>query len=296
MKPTDWVIEDLERKRRISIPLGVKEFKNRDRLDSMVAKKNIEMLSLFFSKESNFDFNALELMNDELKIKRKVSEGDLFFINNLVKEIKAHGGFETPLTNSIGSLLQVEETFKEAPIKKLPKNILVVLMLWSYLTMIESCISDISELFYRIAKVYNDKKYLKLYEHLLKEGYHPMFGQIKKTALRLKLIRPQDKTFLDHRTLRGYIAHANLYYDSVRDKIIFPHDEELTWDKFEEEYKRVHDFFKELIFKLNDEDTDIKSTADKLRKGLYHQYLKLARSGGTKKLWKSDKKLPWELK
>jgi hypothetical protein len=56
----------------------------------------------------------------------------------------------------------------------------------------------------------------------------------------------------------------------------------------------VYDFFKELIFNINDNNSDLKSTAEKLRKGLAREYRKLARSGATKKLWKSHEKLPWE--
>lgn len=293
-KPIDWVIEDLESKRRVPIPVGVKDFKNRDRLDSIISKKNLEALNLFFDKPENFNFESLEFLNEELKKDRKVSQDDIDFIQNLVKEIKKYGGIEQPLTNSVGSFLQIEETFSGVDLTTLPKRIRIALLLWSYLTVIESCISDLSEIFYKIARGKNDQKYITLYEGSLERGEHPMFGQLRRTALRWNLVKPQHITFLTSNNLRDYIAHANLYYDGERDKILLPHGEELTLKKFEEEYVRIHDFFKELIFRINDNNADIKSTADKLRKVLAREYLKLVRSGGTKKLWRSHNKLPWE--
>lgn len=296
MKPIDWVLDDLERKRRVPIPIGVKEFKNRERLDKIIENKNLEALNLFFSTEKNFDFSSLDFLSVELKVKRNVSKADKFLINKLVEQVKLHGGFESPVTNSIGSLLQIEEAFQGVDIRSLPRNVSVVLMLWSYLTIIESCISDLSEMFYKISKGKEDQKYIRLYDKAFEKGEHPMFGQLRKTALRWKLMKPQDKNFLNSNTLRKYIAHANLYYDSIRNKIIMPQSQELSWEDFEKEYERIHDFFKELIFRLNDDSNDVKASAEKIRKGMAHEYLKLVRSGGTKKLWRSQRKLPWEIR
>jgi hypothetical protein len=294
VKPIDWIIKDWERRRRVPIPLGVTQFKNREMLDRVIESKNIEGINLFFNNPANFDFSSLNILSEELQKSRNVSREDSDFIDKLVIEIKSAGGFNEPLTNSVGSFLQVEETLTEMPLTQLPKRMRIAILFWSYLTIIESATSDLSELFYRISLNKKDKKYINVYEEYLKKGEHPLFSHLRKAALRWNLIKPQETTFLNSNNLRNYISHANLYYDSIRDKILLPNQEELTFIKFEEEYLRVYDFFKEFIFKLNDKNADLASTAEKLRKSLAKSYLKLVRSGATKKLWKSQKKLPWE--
>ena len=134
---------------------------------------------------------------------------------------------------------------------------------------------------------------MKDFEEALNKGEHLLLGTLKKYAVLWELTKKEDITFLNSNNLRNEIAHANIYYDSERDKLLMRGRKELTFDQFFEELGRVHHFFMELIYQLNNNQEDLVKSTHKLARNLSKEFLKIARSGIKRKIWKSIE-FDWE--
>lgn len=288
----DWIIEELEDKNGIVFPLGAKDGKILDHLDYLLDNASVESVWAFFNSQKNFDFDALRFLSDELMKPRKISNDDQELISNMIRELK-NSSKDLLFGRSSGVFMQIEELALEG-FEQLGKRTKVALMFWMYLALIEGSIGDLAQIFYRIARKKGDQEFINSYKKSLQKGQHLMFGQLRHFAIKWKLTKTNKETFLHTTNLRDQIGHANLFYDSKRDKVLLPNREELSFKEFTEEYIRVYDFFKELTFQLNEQSTDIVKSADRYRKAIAKEMQKVIRSGIKKKRWVELK--PWKKK
>ena len=286
-KATEYYKEKLEEKRRIVFPLAIAKGGELDHLDRLIEDRNDVGLMAFWGNPDNFKgFQGLRYLSEELKNKREISPEDRNFISKLSKEMKSNGIF-FDLSGSIGIFCQVEDLCLELVKKDLNIKVKIPLFFWTYLICIESCINDLSEIFYEIALKKGDHDFEEDFEKSLQEGEHLMFGQLKRYAIKWDLIDVNDNSFLNKTNLRNKIAHANIYYDSERKKIIIKGNKYLEVEDFIKEFQRVFDFFKELIFQLNNSQEDLEKPAQDLIKKFHKEFLKICRSGLRREKWRS---------
>jgi hypothetical protein len=192
-----------------------------------------------------------KLINNSLQESRKLTQDDKDLINNIIKEYQ-NAKTRYVIFNSIGNLMFISElldTLKKK--RKTPKVILMTCLLWLYHNMVEIIYAHLSEVFYIIAQHKNDKPLLKLFATKATKEEHLTRGELYNFATKKKIgLTTQSKnTFLSTNDLRNRLAHANCFYDSVREEIILSSQERLTLNEFKEEFRYVRDFLYELVFK-----------------------------------------------
>jgi hypothetical protein len=277
--------EKLEERRRIAFPLAVAKGKELDKLDRLIETRNEPGLMAFWGNPKNLTgLDALKFLSEELKKEREVTPDDLEFISSISKETK---NLKFDLSGSIGILFQVTGLCEELNKKDLSEKIKMPLFFWAYLTLIESCINDLSDIFFEIAEKKADKMFQKDYEKALAEGEHLMFGTLRSYAIKWNFTKKESMTFLNKTNLRNQIAHANIYYDSERKKILIKGNKFMEVEDFVKEFSRIFDFFKELIFQMNNQEEDLVQETLKLTKGFSREFLKICRSGEKRKKWEA---------
>lgn len=287
-RPSDWGIEQYELQNRVNIPFGIKNPETFKKFDNLIDSRNETGLSMFFKDTKNFPgVSDLSYLSNELKSTRNVYLDDSCLIKNIVQELK-NTNKEITLSSSIGNFYQIQELYKEIQSPEISKKIKVAIFFWEYLVIVESTINDLAYLFYKIACSKQDNKFIQLYQDAIKKNEHLMLGQLKDFAIKWKFTNQDSKTFLHKNNLRDSIAHANIYYDDVQDKIHLRGRKYLSFEEFFNEFIRVFDFLKELIFQLNNQDNDLVKKTEKILKTYSKLFLQVSRSGIKKQQWKSS--------
>jgi hypothetical protein len=291
---TEYYKEKLEERRRILFPLTVLKSEKLNKLDEFLDKRNELGLKSFWSDLENIEgMDYLRVLSEELKEKRNVSQDDMELIKSITEDYKTYKpSFD--ISGSVGVFLQIERCSEEISKKNLPNSLRIPLLFWLYLTFIESAVNDLSEIFLEIANKRKDIKFAREFEKNLNRGEHFLFSQLRRYAISWGYTEEKKKTFLHKSNLRNEIAHANIWYDESRNKILLRGRMELSTEEFIKEFLRVYDFFKELIFHLNNCQSDLTEEIRELTKKVSREFLKISRSGPKKQIWKNEIKFDWE--
>lgn len=293
-RATEYYKEKLEERRRILFPLTILKSEKLNKLDDLLDKRNEFGLKGFWENIENIEgIDALRFLSEQLKDRGKLSEDDINLIKNIVKDYnKYNPSFN--VSGSVGVFMQIDNISVELAKKELPNALKIPLFFWLYLTIIESAINDLTEMFLEIAGKKNDQKFIDEFDKSLDKGEHLLFGKLKEYAIAWGYTTEDKKTFLHKSNLRNEIAHANIWYDESRNKILLRGRMELSIDDFLKEFERIYDFFKELLFQLNSCETDLTKGAEELTRKLAKEFHKIIRSGPKRKIWQNEIKFEWE--
>lgn len=264
-------------KPNLVFPQVIEDSKLINDLDRAFDNRNAYWISVLYKKAAKDSdiLNAQSILNEGLKEKRDLSKEDINLITNIVK---AYNECEQKyvIFESIGNLIFISEVLDELKKNSISDKIKMVCFLWLYQNMIEVIYAHLSEIFYVIARKRNHNAFLKEYEKIVQKEEHLMRQQLLNYARNKKNKFTDDNkdTLLHHRELRNRLAHANCFFDTVRNEVILSSNKRLTINNFKKEFQRVRDFLYELIAQLNNNNSfDLKKDIIKLA----NKYFRMSR-------------------
>ena len=277
------ILDKLEAEKRVRLPQRLLESDNLKKFDKFLTNRYSLGLYHFYNKMLDKDVGIYEDLSEELKNRGKVAIEDKKLIKGiyeLLKKSKTDYIFE-----GVGNFSQIEELVNELRKTKLSLKIKIPLFFWIYLNIVETLSSYLAETYLFIAYFKEDADYIKEFQEKKNKGEHLLFSDLRRFSLNWGLINKDEKNFLSKNNLRNKIAHANLYYDSKRKKIIVADFQDLKIADFRKEFIYLYNLLKELIFTLNGDDSDLSKNIKKIREKNARFFHKMVRQNSLNKIF-----------
>ena len=226
------LVSYLLEKGRITLPMSLMKYEAIIEIEKSLRSSFPQLSKVFKKFANNLEkyFLKEDALNEFIKLVKQIKREYKLFVSNddekvidfLVKLDKFKGEF---LLEIVGPLYFLLKTFEEMEkIKSLPKIIQIFIAINSYIILYELILHEIDRKLYFNLKPTKYKKYEKFFNVKRKEYRHAEAGIINKVLSdRVGLPENNDSIFggkSETKIFRNKIAHANVFYDEEREKII----------------------------------------------------------------------------
>ena len=278
------MIKELESILREGKPLLVSKFFKRvnENFEDYISRDEINKL---------FD-NINKLSNNE-KFQQKISEDDKKIIEFLSKNQNLNSSDYLKILGQEYFIIQVVEELEKTD--NLPNILKIPLIMWLFLNLYELILFVVDRRLFEYLKN-TDKKDDKDIKRFLKINRknkdHAMPENINKILTKILDLKEENNSIFVRiskaKLIRNKIAHANLFYDSEKNKLVSSNFEEYQAEDFLKGYYTLVNFLIEWNKAELGGKIDAKILVDYLKKMfhyLYAAYLRIERAGLRKEFY-----------
>lgn len=283
MGVVEHYLEELEKRRNIKLPICIFNADGLAELNNAFATEKAYLVSQFYKNFNKFiDVSCFEKVAKNVKERAPIGDVDIKLIEALVKIKRQDSEFFFDYVGNLYYLAELVDQLKFIEPER--KVIRVSLMLFAYVNMVEVVTRLLSKL---IKDLIYERKETKDYENFLsefKDGEHPTLGRTLGTMERLALLsNARDSLLQKNKDIRNKISHANIFYDSGREKIYFTNGREVSPEVIKEDMSLLFNFLNEFIYQLNGKDENLLKTINPAFSKMANMFLKIQRSGPLKR-------------
>ena len=253
----DIVLSSIEKKHMIAIPTCYLQDKSIKLLDDAIESLNFVKIQNVFNQIANdFNYAPLDLIESAVKERVNVNETDKKIISVLAKRKNHNFNIILNLSGNFYFVTKLmEEMEKNDDFLKNQKVIDISLRLYLFLQIIEIISAYVGYLVLPIvnSEETQDTKKIKDYLKKFDDNKHPTLFHSFEILKQYNLIEDYDKSTFKGIASRNAIAHANLYYDDLRDLIFTSNGENISTENFKNELQSLLGFLGELMEELKGE-------------------------------------------
>lgn len=282
-------LKELLEKEELTLPAKLLRHEILEELDRKLRTGSPAVVANFYKKlPEMIDFSILDNISSKLEEgERDIPEDDRKIIEFFVGEVE--GRSLKDFMDVVGVLINILTTVEELERYRgsIPKNVAVSTMLWVYLNMYETTLEVMSQ---ELKNYYSSKEpnssILKKIEEITDKGQHLMAGEVEKRLIDLGVLKSENSSILsgsESRFFRNKLGHANLYFDDKMDELALTNGSRYTLEEFKNEFQKLYSFLLEWLFFLNDKESDIRKTVERITKkeieGLSRKFKWIERAG-----------------
>jgi len=238
-------------------------------------------------------FKKIEELSNNEKFQQKISEDDKKIIEFLSKNQNLNSSDFLKILGQEYFTIQVVEELEKTD--NLPNILKIPLIMWLFLNLYELILFNVDRRLFEYLKN-TDKKDDEDIRRFLKINRenkdHAMPENINKILTKILDLKEENNSIFGRiskaKLIRNKIAHANLFYDSEKNKLVSSNLEEYSAEDFLKGYYTLFNFLIELNKAQLGGKIDAKILIDSLKK-MFHdlssQYLRIERAGLRKEFY-----------
>ncbi len=291
----DRFIKELETKKQIKIPICFLNTKGLTALNEALESGVPLKVSIFYKNfRKYYDLKPLELISQEIQKKRNLSEADLKIISELSSIKHKDSGILLKISGNLyyistllDDLRRMDARLKKNKLK-MRKSIRISILLWIYLNIVELVNKNMAEFLHNYIKdkkLEKDNRLKNFLKKFAKDKYPELGTTIDALTFTGLLDKKENSVFNNNHFIRNRLSHANMYYDIKQKTIFQSNGEEYPIKQFTKDLGGLFGFLNELIYQMNDNNSDIASSIDQMLKQISKVFQKIERSGVMKKAY-----------
>lgn len=303
----DRFIKQLESKRSIKIPICFLNSKGLKALNQAIESGIPYKVHLFYKNFGQYyDISPLKVISQEINRRKRITTAD----QNIITELSSIKHKDTGLLFEVSGNLfyisslmddfkRMNQRMKEKNLR-IRKSIRISLLLWIYLNIIEVVNKYMAEFLYNYIKSKNmqSQSNLKNFVKKASKNKNPELGTTIDALIASGLLdKKENSVFNNNHFIRNRLSHANMYYDIKQRTIFQSNGDEYPIKQFQNDLKGLFSFLNELIYQMNDKNSDIEASINSMLHQISRLFLKIERSGTMKKAytevvfkWKKEQK------
>ncbi|MDD5086401.1 MAG: hypothetical protein PHV16_01485 [Candidatus Nanoarchaeia archaeon] len=289
----DHFIQQIESKRQVKIPICFLNTKGLIALNEAL-ESGIPLKVHMFYKNFNkyYNLKPLKIISQEIKKRKKLSVADTKIISELASIKHNDSGLLFEISGNLYYISILLDDFRRLNFRlknhklRMRNSIRISILLWIYLNVVELVNKHLAELLYNYIKENNleSDSRLKNFLKKIKKNKHPELGATIDALVFAGLLdKKENSVFNNNHFIRNRLSHANMYYDIKQKTIFLSSGYEYSIKQFVKDLNGLFSFLNELIFQMNNQNSDIEHSINQMLKKICNIFLKIERSGVLKK-------------